>query len=113
MRPWGGVGAGPTHFLMEDGRLFRLSSRGGREGGFELRSWEVSGAYWTARATARGWRMMRSVAGSELRGDVPLLLLFAAEILEMEERMDVLKPSGKNDRKKARVKGKRTDARRA
>jgi len=105
MRPWDSGVPATAHFLTGEGRVYRMVFRGGSEGGLELRSWEVPGAYWKARPSARGFRLTRTVAGRELPDETALLVLFAAEVLETQEPLAEPSVRGK--------KGKRKDARRA
>jgi len=84
--PGARAGDGPAWLLLEDGRLFRVCLRGPRRCRFELRGWETSGAYFEATPESRGWNIAPMVAGAELRGVTPLLMLFAAEILDADLR---------------------------
>ena len=80
----GGREARGRHVLLEDGRLFRLVERGGRDPRFELLSWEVPGAYLVARPGQDGWTIEPQVAGDAL-DDLPALwVLMALEILDTE-----------------------------
>jgi hypothetical protein len=75
------------YLLTSEGRLFRIQLRGPRDGRFELSSWETPGAYLTARPEARGWKITPDPASSGLEEIRPLLILFAAEILDSEEAL--------------------------
>ena len=73
------------HVLLEDGRLFRLVERGGRDPRFELLSWETPGAYLVARPAPAGWTIVPEASGGAL-GDVrALVVLMAMEILDSEQ----------------------------
>jgi hypothetical protein len=75
------------YLLTSDGRLYRIQLCGPRDGRFELSSWETPGAYLTARPEARGWRISPDPASAGLEEIRPLLILFAAEILDSEEAL--------------------------
>jgi len=71
----------PASLLLADGRLFRIVLRGFPDPRFELRGWEVEGAYLTASPAGDAWRLGRTPAGEELEAGAELLILFGAEIL--------------------------------
>jgi hypothetical protein len=75
------------YLLTSDGRLYRIQLYGPRDGRFELSSWETPGAYLTARPEPRGWRISPDPASAGLEEIRPLLILFAAEILDSEEAL--------------------------
>lgn len=83
-----GVGAERDlrYLLMEDGRLFRMTLRGPRDGRWELGGWETSGAYLIARPRPAGWRIEPTPASAGLPSIRALSILFAAEVLEAEAR---------------------------
>jgi hypothetical protein len=77
-----GEAEGEATVVTDDGRLFRVVPvvDPSGEGVWELRGWETSGAYWTARRAGRDWEVQRTVAGSMLAEDPALAVLFAAAI---------------------------------
>ena len=83
----GGQAADLRYFLMPDGRLFRLVSRGPREAGCELRGWETRGPYLAARPEIDGWSLEVSSAGASLPGLSTLRLLLAAELVDLDEAL--------------------------
>ena len=72
------------HVLLEDGRLFRLAERGGRDARFELLSWEGPGPYLVARPTTGGWTIEPELSGGALGELRVLWVLMALEILDSE-----------------------------
>ena len=88
----GAVEAGLKFLLLDDGRLFRIVRRGAREGGFELLGWDTPGAYLEARAVEGGWTLVATVAGGGIGDLTALSVLFAAEILDMEEPLGSEEP---------------------
>jgi hypothetical protein len=82
-----GVGrdAGLSFIQLDDGRVFRVMLRGPREPRFELLGWETPGPYLVAWPTEEGWKIRPEAACVGLGEIGPLTVLFAAEILEMEE----------------------------
>jgi hypothetical protein len=70
--------------LLSDGRVFRFVLRGPDDARFEVSGWETPGAYLTARPTKRGWRITPEPASAGIHDIRPLLILFAAEILDSE-----------------------------
>lgn len=78
---------GLRHLLLADGRLFRIVLCRPRSAYFELRGWETSGAYLTARPAPGGWTLTTTPAGESLRrigGIEAIELLFAAEICQSD-----------------------------
>jgi hypothetical protein len=73
------------YLLTSDGCLYRMRLRGPQDGRYELQSWEVPGAYLTARPGSSAWTISPDPASSGLREIRPLMILFAAEILDSEE----------------------------
>ncbi len=82
--PGGRMGVAGTSILREDGRLFRIVSRGTRTASYGLADWDSPGAFFEARPVTRGWRFVPTLAGSLLAGAEPVLIVFAAEILDGE-----------------------------
>jgi hypothetical protein len=83
--PGTGRDADLRYLFTSDGRLYRMRLYGPRDGRYELQGWEVPGAYLTARPGSRNWKISPDPASSGLREIRPLLILFAAEILDSEE----------------------------
>lgn len=83
--PAAGRDAHLSYLLTSDGCLFRMRLCGPRDGRYELEGWEVPGAYLTARPGSRNWTISPDPASSGLREIRPLLILFAAAILDSEE----------------------------
>lgn len=71
------VGAG---VFLEDGRCFWIVPRVGVHRRYELRGWEVEGAYWIAEWHGTGWSLSATPAGERLSAD-EVVVLFAAEIV--------------------------------
>jgi len=82
-----GAGREPDlrYLLISDGCLYRIKLRGPHDGRYELQGWEAPGAYLTARPGSRGWTITPEPAASGLQEIRPLVILFAAEILDSEE----------------------------
>jgi hypothetical protein len=82
-----GAGREPDlrYLLTSDGCLYRIKLRGPRDGRYELQGWEAPGAYLTARPGSSGWTIFPEPAASGLQEIRPLMILFAAEILDSEE----------------------------
>lgn len=78
----GTVADGPSHVLLDDGRLFCVALTGPADTGIELRGWETPGAYLVARPGEGGWRISSTPAGSGLEEVEALSIIFAAEILD-------------------------------
>jgi len=76
-----GSGASVVSLLLGDGQLFRIVVSGFPDPRFELRGWEVEGAYLTASPAGSDWRFSRTPAGEELEAGMEILILFGAEIL--------------------------------
>jgi hypothetical protein len=72
------------YLLAGDGRMFRIVLRGPAEGRFELLGWETPGAYLTACVSGDGWVIAPAPASSGLLDIRPLLILFAAEVLDSD-----------------------------
>lgn len=70
--------------LDEGGRLFHIQAVAGSVR-FELRGWEVPGAYWHADLEGVVWRIDRTPAGRDLPNAFELLLVFAAELSRIAE----------------------------
>jgi len=87
--PLVGVGseAGLKFLLLDDGRLFRIVLGGSRDGGFELLGWETPGAYVRAQPESNGWKLIPMAACGGLTDLRAISILFAAEILDLEERL--------------------------
>ena len=83
---------GPRCLLLDDGRLFRIVRRGPRDDGFDLLGWEMPGEYLRARPEPEGWRLIGSAACSGLTEINVIVILFAAEILDAEQRLQVPTP---------------------
>jgi len=82
----GSGGEGERHLVMEDGRVYRILLRGPEDPRYELLGWETPGAYLTARPGTDAWTIEAEVASSGLDEIRPLLILFAAEILDAGAR---------------------------
>jgi hypothetical protein len=83
-----GIGrdASLRYLQLVDGRLFRILLRGTRQTRFELLGWETPGAYLVAHPEAAGrWRVSPCAAAAGLGETAVLSVLFAAEMLDMEE----------------------------
>lgn len=88
--------AGGAGVFLEDGRCFWIVPRIGAHRRYELRGWEVEGAYWIAEPHGAEWFLSATPAGEWLRAD-EVVLLFAAEIIA--ERDDVAaEPCSPRDR---------------
>lgn len=75
--------------LLDDGRLFEVRSAfEGGELGFELRGWEVSGAYLRAVPAGTGWAIVPTPAGARLEGTEAIVLLLAAELAGLSGARD-------------------------
>ena len=83
--PGSGRDADLRYLLTSDGRLYRMRLHGPRDGRYELQGWEAPGAYLTARPASSNWTISPEPASSGLREIRPLMILFAAEILDSEE----------------------------
>ena len=70
----------PSTVLLADGRLFRLAMIGASDPRFELGRWDVPGAYLVGRATAGGWELERTAAGTALEAPPELWILTCVEI---------------------------------
>jgi hypothetical protein len=70
----------PSGVLLADGRLFRLAMTGASDPRVELGRWDVPGAYIVGRATAGGWDLERTVAGTALDAGPELWILTCVEI---------------------------------
>jgi hypothetical protein len=73
------------YLLTSGGSMYRIRLRGPRDGRYELQGWETPGAYLTARPGDRDWTISPEPAAAGLSEIRPLLILFAAEILDAEE----------------------------
>jgi len=73
--PAAGVGV-----FLEDGRCFLIVPRVDARRRYELRGWEVDGAYWVAEPCGAAWCLSPTPAGALLQAD-ELVVLFAAEIV--------------------------------
>lgn len=71
------VGVG---IFLEDGRCFWIVPRVDVQRRYELRGWEVDGAYWVAEPRGEDWCLSPTPAGAFLQPD-EIVLLFAAEIV--------------------------------
>ncbi|MCP3978566.1 MAG: hypothetical protein GY716_04420 [bacterium] len=84
----GATEANLYYLLLGDGRLFRIALRDARTGGFEIRGWETPGAYLQAVPTSDGWAIESTPAAGGMSGVRTLSILFAAELLDSEERLE-------------------------
>lgn len=76
-----GPGAAVSVYL-NDGRVFWIVPRLDAQPRFELRGWEVDGAYWIGWADGTDWRLAATPAGTGLENSGPLVVLLAAEIVD-------------------------------
>jgi hypothetical protein len=79
-----GTGLDPWAFYLGDGRIFFAAPSIGAAPELELHGWEARGAYWTATRHESHWRLAPTAAGRRLDGAEPILVLFAARILDIE-----------------------------
>jgi len=82
MGPGADERSGARDLVMEDGRVYRMFLRGPEDPRFELAGWETTGPYLTARPARDGWSIVPEPACAGLDEIQPLLILFAAEILD-------------------------------
>jgi hypothetical protein len=75
-----GGGGSDASLLLDDGRLFRIFARRGREAGFELSGWEIDAAYMIAEPRGGQWLIRQTEAGCELEDEGAIALLFAAHL---------------------------------
>lgn len=77
-------GTGAADLIVEDGRVFRIGTRVGRDPRIELTGWETPGAYLEARFDGESWRIDATPAGLELERTGGIIVLMAAEIAAVD-----------------------------
>jgi len=75
---------GIRYLVVADGRMFRMAPAPPRQTGFELAGWETAGAYMIARPEPSEWSIESTPAAAGMKGIGPVLILFAAEILDQD-----------------------------